>query len=90
MITVDGDHTVGGAAADLATVMPRLKVGGVLLFDDLLNPPALQRVWDRLVKHDGRYLTWEFAEAGTGIAAAIRVSDQPRSPDEGWSFKLYE
>jgi hypothetical protein len=39
-----------------------------------------------LVKRDGRFATWEFAEAGTGIAAAIRVSDRPRRRDEGWTL----
>ena len=34
----------------------------------------LARLWQWFVKEDGRYRSWEFTEAGTGIAAAVRVS----------------
>jgi predicted O-methyltransferase YrrM len=74
LITVDGDHSVAGAARDLANVLPRLKIGGVIVFDDICSAPALLRVWDWFVKEDARYRSWEFAEAGAGIAAAIRVA----------------
>lgn len=77
LITVDGDHTVLGAATDLANVLPRLKVGGIVVFDDISSAPLLQRVWRRLVQRDSRYVTWEFADAGCGVAAAIRISDEP-------------
>jgi predicted O-methyltransferase YrrM len=77
LITVDGDHSVLGAAADLANTLPRLKVGGILVFDDLCSAPLLQRVWQRIVKRDTRFVTWEFTDAGYGVAAAIRVSDGP-------------
>ena len=75
LITVDGDHAVVGAAADLANTLPRLKVGGILVFDDLCSAPLFQRVWQRMVKRDTRFVTWEFTDAGYGVAAAIRVSD---------------
>jgi len=75
VITVDGDHSVGGAAADLANTLPRLKVGGVLVFDDVRSAPLLLDLWERIVKSDRRFVTWEFTDAGTGIAAAVRVSD---------------
>ena len=74
-ITVDGDHSVSGAAADLANTLPRLKVGGVLVFDDVRSAPLLLNLWERIVKRDRRFVTWEFTDAGTGIAAAVRVSD---------------
>jgi predicted O-methyltransferase YrrM len=77
LITVDGDHSVMGAAADLANTLPRLKVGGIMVFDDICSAPLLLRTWERLVMRDTRYLTWEFTEAGYGIAAAIRISDEP-------------
>jgi predicted O-methyltransferase YrrM len=75
LITVDGDHSVTGAAADLANTLPRLKVGGVLVFDDVRSAPLLLDLWERIVKRDRRFVTWEFVDAGTGIAAAVRVSD---------------
>jgi len=74
LITVDGDHSVAGAARDLANVLPRLKIGGVIVFDDVCSAPSLLRVWGRFVKDDARYRSWEFTEAGAGIAAAIRVA----------------
>ena len=72
VITVDGDHTGPGAATDLTNVLPRLKIGGIVLFDDIATSHDLGQVWDRLVKRDSRYVTWEFTDAGDGIAAAIR------------------
>jgi predicted O-methyltransferase YrrM len=73
VINVDGDHSVAGAARDLANVLPRLKVGGVIVFDDIVSAPALMRVWNWLVRQDARYRAWEFTDAPAGIAAAIRV-----------------
>ena len=77
IITVDGDHTALRAATDLANVLPRLKVGGILLFDDIVQAPVLRGVWERLVKRDSRYVTWEYIDAGDGVAAAIRIGDAP-------------
>jgi predicted O-methyltransferase YrrM len=47
LITVDGDHSERGAAQDLRNVLPRLKLGGVLVFDDVNHPafPHLGRIW---------------------------------------------
>jgi predicted O-methyltransferase YrrM len=75
VITVDGDHSVGGAARDLANVLPRLKVGGVIVFDDICSAPALLRVWRWFVQEDDRYRSWEFTDAGAGVAAAIRTEN---------------
>ena len=77
LITVDGDHSVLGAAIDIANTLPRLKVGGILAFDDIARAPALQRVWRELVQRDERFVTWEFTDSGFGVAAAIRVLDTP-------------
>jgi len=75
LITIDGDKSVLGAASDFANVLPRLKVGGILVFDDLPVAPALRRVWHKVIERDRRYVSWEFAEAKLGVAAAIRVAD---------------
>lgn len=77
LITVDGDHSVAGAARDLANVLPRLKVAGIVLFDDINSARPLRRVWDRLVRFDSRFATWAFTDGGYGVAAGIRVSDAP-------------
>ena len=73
LMNVDGDHSLAGAARDLANVLPRLKIGGVIVFDDIFTAPQLAHLWRWYVKEDGRYRSWEFTEAGTGVAAAIRV-----------------
>ena len=74
LITVDGDHSASGAAADIENVVPRLKRGGALVFDDIANPahPELREVWDRLVARRDRFSSWSFSELGFGIAFAIK------------------
>ncbi len=74
LVTVDGDHAERGAQQDLSDVLPRLKLGGVLVFDDIRHPalPHLGRVWQRIVVADSRYATWEFTELGYGVALAVR------------------
>ena len=76
LITVDGDHSVAGAAADLANVLPKLKVGGVIVCDDVAVP-SVKRVWEKIVKRDSRYVSWEFTSGGYGVGAAIRITDEP-------------
>jgi predicted O-methyltransferase YrrM len=73
LINVDGDHSVTGASRDLANVLPRLKVGGIIVFDDICSAPHLARVWRWFVQDDGRYRAWQYDEAGAGVAAAIRI-----------------
>jgi predicted O-methyltransferase YrrM len=74
LITVDGDHSAKGAEQDLRDVLPRLKLGGVLVFDDICHPelPHLAQVWQRVVASDRRFATWEYTELGYGVAFAIR------------------
>ncbi|MCH8849457.1 MAG: class I SAM-dependent methyltransferase [Chloroflexi bacterium] len=84
MITVDGDHSVQGAADDLANVLPRLKVGGIIVFDDVSVAPELQRVWRKVIGEDSRYASWQFTEAGAGVAIAARLSDQPPATPLYW------
>ena len=75
LVTVDGDHTTAGARADLTNVMPRIRIGGAVVFDDLANPahPGLDAVWEELVGGDRRYSPWAFNELGFGIAFAVRM-----------------
>lgn len=74
IVTVDGDHTAEGARADLLAVMPRVRVGGALVFDDIANVshPELREVWDDTVGRDPRWASWTFDEVGFGVAFAIR------------------
>ena len=74
IVTIDGDKSVRGFASDLAHALPRLKLGGIVVTDDLPLVPALRRVWRRAVEDDARYSPWEFALSGKGgVAAAVRV-----------------
>ncbi|MGE3274101.1 MAG: class I SAM-dependent methyltransferase [Vicinamibacterales bacterium] len=74
IVTVDGDHTAEGARLDLLSVMPRVRVGGALVFDDISNVshPELRRVWNETVGADPRWAAWSFDEVGFGVAFAIR------------------
>jgi predicted O-methyltransferase YrrM len=75
VITVDGDHTAQGAAQDLRDVMPRLKLGGFLVFDDIMHPETryLWRVWSQVVATDPGFVAWDFREMGNGVALAMKI-----------------
>jgi len=74
LITVDGDHSYAGATEDLCDVLPRLKIGGAIVFDDINHPkhPYLRDVWRKLIQNDSRYTSCEIEDLGYGIAFAIR------------------
>jgi len=74
LVTVDGDHTPAGAAADLANVLPRVSVGGVVVLDDVAHPlhRDLQPVWDRLVASNPAFDGAIYRELGYGVAFAVR------------------
>ena len=74
VITVDGDHSIGGAIKDLNNVMPRLKIGGILVFDDISSQEHsyLSQVWVKQVKNRSNFYTYEFDDLGLGVAIAIR------------------
>jgi predicted O-methyltransferase YrrM len=75
LITVDGDHTRRGATQDLRDVIPRLKVGGILIFDDIALPPhELVQVWKREVVARPQFKTWSFQQLGYGVGVAVRVA----------------
>ncbi len=56
--------------------LPRLKVGGVIVCDDV-SVPSVKRAWEKIVKRDSRYVSWEFTTGGYGVGAAIRITDEP-------------
>lgn len=76
LITVDGTKSLMGVAADFANVLPRLKVGGVVVSDDMPYVPILRRVWSKFIQRDGRYMACSPTGAG-GTAAALRIADEP-------------
>jgi predicted O-methyltransferase YrrM len=74
IITVDGDHSTEGARLDLESVLPRLKVGGALVFDDISNHshPTLAEVWKDFLDHHENLGGYSFSEVGFGVGFAIR------------------
>jgi predicted O-methyltransferase YrrM len=75
MVTVDGDKSIPVAAADYANTLARLKVGGIVVSDDVQMFPWLERVWNVMVRQDRRYVTWEFSDGGRGVCAGIRIAE---------------
>lgn len=73
VVTVDGDHSDRGARRDLDDVLPSVRIGGCVAFDDIAHPshPGLAAVW-RDVTSDARWSTWEFDDVGYGVAVAVR------------------
>lgn len=76
LITVDGDHSLKGAAQDLFDVLPRLRIGGAVVFDDIAHPahPELWMLWQRMVVDDPRFSSFSYREAGYGVGFAIRLA----------------
>lgn len=74
LITVDGDHSYNGAAEDLCDVLPTLKIGGAVVFDDISHPKHeyLSDVWKTLVENDNRFSSWRFTDIGYGVGFALR------------------
>jgi predicted O-methyltransferase YrrM len=74
LMTIDGDHSPRGAQRDLRDALPRLRIGGALVFDDIAHPfhPGLRNVWRRMVVSNPRYSSWEFDDVGYGVAVAVR------------------
>ena len=74
LVTVDGDHSRSGAAADIRNVAPRIKIGGAIVFDDICNPEHayLLDVWKREVNREKGFIPYAFMETGFGVAFAIR------------------
>ena len=74
LITVDGDHSVGGAIADLQNVKEHVRIGGAIVFDDISNPshPGLLGAWRKVIGTDPRFGCFEYNELGFGIAFGIR------------------
>lgn len=75
LITVDGDHTPEGAAQDLLDVLPHLRIGGAIVFDDIAHPshPELLKIWQDIIMSRPEMSGFTFTELGYGVAFAIRM-----------------
>lgn len=78
-ITVDGDHTAGGAREDLEDAWRLLQPGGYLFFDDIFHPglPHLESVFDTFVAAhpDARLITKEFYHTLAPGCGVVRKLD---------------
>ena len=74
LITVDRDYSPDGATQDLTEVLPKTRLGGALVFDDVCHPthPELSQIWQGMVIEDPRYSCWNSNDVGYGAAFAIR------------------
>ena len=74
LITVDGDHSSAGATADLENVLPHLKLGGVLVLDDIAHPQHkyLADIWRRFFAGNDSFDSVMYSELGYGVAFAVK------------------
>lgn len=73
MILVDGDHSVDGAMQDLRDTMPHINVGGVMVFDDIVDCEGLQEVWDSLKNTYPNFRYFSYRNSKPGVAFAVRT-----------------
>jgi predicted O-methyltransferase YrrM len=76
IVTIDGAKAFDIVASDYANALGRVKVGGIVVTDDIAYAPALGRIWHELVGRSGRFIMAQFSGAG-GVSAAIRFADEP-------------
>jgi predicted O-methyltransferase YrrM len=76
LVTIDGDHSAEGARADLLNALPRVRLGGVLVMDDVAHPQHayLMDCWTECVAADSDFDTAVYTELGYGVACAVRVA----------------
>ena len=74
LVTIDGDHSTRGAKIDIKNVLKRLKVGGIVVFDDIDNPNhrSLKRLWYKTFTNSPRFSSFEFEGIGLGVGFAIK------------------
>lgn len=74
LITVDGDHSTKGALQDMCDVLPRLNIGGAIVFDDVCHPlhPELTKLWHELITSDPKFSSHVYVDVGYGVGFAIR------------------
>jgi len=75
VITVDGDHTLAGARADLTWAIEHLAPEGFVLLDDIANPAHLylDDLWQELID-PVNFVAWQYNATPNGIAIAQRIT----------------
>lgn len=74
LITIDGDHSLKGAYRDIKNVLPRLKIGGAIIFDDISSHEHLylNKLWTKEIKNKNNFYSYEYTDTGLGIAVGIK------------------
>ena len=74
LVLVDADHSALGARVDLMNAWPRVRLGGILVMDDINHPnyPWLSEVWEEFVQQHHLNLTLISEEHGGCNAAMVR------------------
>ncbi len=74
LMTVDGDHSYEGAAEDMCDVLPHLRIGGAVVFDDISHPKHLYLydLWKKMIGDNPRFTSWCYRDVGYGVGLAIR------------------
>jgi predicted O-methyltransferase YrrM len=73
MNLIDGDHSELGALQDLRDTMSHVAVGGVMLFDDIVDIPPLNAIWQHLRNEFPNFKYYAFTENRPGVGFAIRT-----------------
>ena len=75
MAIVDGDPSPQRAAADLGEALAHLRIGGAVIFGDIVHPdrPGRLEVWREAVMSRAAMSGYEFTELGHGVAFAVRM-----------------
>lgn len=73
MVLVDGDHSVEGARQDLMDTMPHISVGGVMIFDDIVDCTGLHDVWNNLADTFPNFKYFSYRGNKPGVACAVRT-----------------
>jgi predicted O-methyltransferase YrrM len=79
LVFVDGDHSAGGARADLEAVAAALSYGGLIVFDDISNPNCrgLLEVWREFVAGREELVATDHIDGGNGVAFALKTNARP-------------
>lgn len=74
MILVDGDHSDEGAWLDLKDTMPHIAIGGIMIFDDILDYEGLRKLWQGLHEKFPNFKYFSYLGNRPGVGFAVRTS----------------
>jgi predicted O-methyltransferase YrrM len=72
LILVDGDHSKIGAMQDISDIIGYIRIGGVIIFDDLITA-NLNDVWQQSKMKYTNFRFFSYLKQPPGVGVAIRV-----------------